>query len=61
MPNEFPPMTPASLTLRDYFAAKAMAALCSHSMTKQQCENVPRHAYWIADEMLREREKVAQP
>ena len=41
------------MTLRDYFAAKAMEALL-HNWKE---EVIPQMAYKIADEMLAEREK----
>lgn len=45
------------MTLRDYFAAKAMNGMCSHvdtwGMTVPQ---IAKRAYDLADEMLRARE-----
>ncbi|HHT2970449.1 hypothetical protein [Citrobacter koseri] len=45
------------MTLRDYFAAKAMNGMCSHvdtwGMTVPQ---IAKRAYELADEMLRARE-----
>lgn len=45
------------MTLRDYFAAKAMNGMCSHvdtwGMTVPQ---IAKRAYDLADEMLRVRE-----
>ena len=41
------------MTLRDYFAAKAMQSLAS----EMPDSDVARHAYELADAMLRERSK----
>ncbi|UVE55280.1 hypothetical protein [Burkholderia sp. EMB26] len=45
------------MTLRDYFAAKAMAAMLTHNVDDDWPEhkNVAKHAYDMADEMLRAR------
>ncbi len=52
------------LSMRDYFAAKAMAAMLGHlnlAKTMAECESmsakIPRSAYAIADAMLAERAK----
>ncbi|WP_175698514.1 hypothetical protein [Burkholderia ambifaria] len=47
----------AGMTLRDYFAAKAMAAMLTHDVNGDWPEhtNVAKHAYDMADEMLRAR------
>ena len=42
------------MSLRDYFAAKAMQALARHG---NYFDATARQAYMIADAMLREREK----
>ncbi|MBU9446899.1 hypothetical protein QZM26_00030 [Burkholderia multivorans] len=45
------------LSLRDYFAAKAMGAMLMHDVNGDWPEhkNVAKHAYDMADEMLRAR------
>lgn len=47
----------SGMTLRDYFAAKAMNGMCSHvdtwGMTAPQ---IAKRAYELADDMLRARE-----
>lgn len=47
----------SGMTLRDYFAAKAMNGMCSHvdtwGMTVPQ---IAKRAYELADDMLRARE-----
>lgn len=42
------------MTLRDYFAAKAMLAMCDHTTSRWQ---IARDAYELADAMLKERAK----
>ena len=51
------------MTLRDYFAAKAMQATLTHGKTLYvehdaffHIENVAKDSYYIADAMLKERE-----
>ena len=44
----------SGMTLRDYFAAKAMQGLIERG---QSNETTPQWAYWIADAMLKAREK----
>lgn len=56
----FPPMHdpdthPSGMTLRDYFAAKAMQSLVQQRCYPHDCE-VGRYAYVIADLMLKARE-----
>jgi hypothetical protein len=48
----------AGMTLRDYFAAKAMQAYCSDPDYRQDCdqEDTAIAAYAMADEMLKARE-----
>lgn len=53
------------MTLRDYFAAKAMAAFISSSDSETSCtdivngvEGISDMAYKVADEMLKTREYV---
>jgi len=47
------------MTLRDYFAAKAMAALFDSDAghNAMECQMIAEEAYAMADEMLKEREK----
>lgn len=48
------------MTLRDYFAAKAMQGLIDRENLRYGMESyaiISRHAYCCADEMLKEREK----
>lgn len=45
-----------SMTMRDYFAAKAMQAYCSHSMSSNWMPHeIAGDAYLMADAMLKER------
>ena len=49
------------MTLRDYFAAKAMQSFCStytrapHSSTEEWLDSISTRAYMIADSMLKAR------
>lgn len=43
------------MTLRDFFAAKAMQGLCAGNSTKAQ--EIAQAAYIVADAMLKAREK----
>jgi hypothetical protein len=45
------------MTLRDYFAAKAMAVLMTSSWSIPHAE-VASKAYWFAEEMMKAREKA---
>lgn len=45
------------LTLRDYFAAKAMQGMLANSECYLTLREVIQSAYEMADEMLKEREK----
>lgn len=46
------------MTLRDYFAAKAIAGVFADSLgDKLYCEAIAERAYFLADAMLRAREK----
>ena len=56
------------MTLRDYFAAKAMQATLTHGKTLYEehdaffhIENVAKDSYYIADAMLKERELRDDP
>jgi hypothetical protein len=60
------PMQPADgMTLRDYFAAKAMAAMVGNVSTAADAAvvrvGIAEDAYLIADAMLAERAKAATP
>jgi hypothetical protein len=44
------------MTLRDYFAAQALAGICADA-TLGAAETIARCAYQLADAMLKEREK----
>ena len=45
------------MSLRDYFAAKALPAIIADEVLKATLlEKVAREAYWYADEMLKARE-----
>lgn len=52
-------LTDAGMTMRDYFAAKAMVALCSMNATGAQTirdnEHMAEQAYAMADAMLKAR------
>lgn len=48
------------MTLRDYFAAKAMHAIRIEEGATADYEFVAQRAYGIADAMLKEREKEPQ-
>ncbi len=58
-----PKMTPEGMTLRDYFAAKAMQSMIHEYMAfngacfdkEHFAMNVPIHAYRMADAMLKAR------
>jgi hypothetical protein len=51
------PYPESGMTLRDYFAAKAMQSLLMHQEGFYYWEEVPVHAYRIADKMMEERSK----
>lgn len=48
------------ITIRDYFAAKAMTEMMNHIDCKNRPEHVAHHAYRYADAMLVERLKSSQ-
>ena len=54
--------TNCGMTLRDYFAAKAMQSFCStytrapHSSTEEWLDSISTRAYMIADSMLKARQ-----
>ena len=43
------------MTLRDYFAAKAMQAILSNPDYSDEDERLAKSAYWVADAMLEAR------
>ena len=45
------------MTLRDYFAAKAMAAMVTANNYSGTTSEMVRNSYYIADVMLKERNK----
>lgn len=45
------------MSLRDYFAAKAMAGLCACPNVKTDEPTLAKASYMVADAMLKEREK----
>jgi hypothetical protein len=55
----FPIGSIAGMSLRDYFAAKAMLALCVETMkaSKLNTQLLASNAYAVADAMLSQREK----
>ena len=55
LPDGMANLTPQiGMTLRDYFAAKAMQTMCGFSGTY---ESHAKYAYMMADEMLKAREQ----
>lgn len=58
--SAFPQANGEGVTLRDYFAAKAMQGECSHPqdryMTPARIEMVAKQSYAMADAMLKARE-----
>lgn len=44
------------MTLRDYFAAKAMQAILSDPNYSSPDDKLAQASYWIADEMMKARE-----
>ena len=63
IPENYMGMDPPGegMTLRDYFAAKAMQSFCSaytrapHSSTEEWLDSISTRAYMIADAMLKAR------
>lgn len=56
--NGMSDMQTQGMTLRDYFAAKAMQALLQNEDWQgMDIEELTRYAYFIADEMLKARSK----
>ncbi len=54
--NECPTIN-LGMTLRDYFAAKAMQGMCAGLQRGDDPDAVPQFAYMLADAMLKERDK----
>lgn len=50
-------MTCLGMTLRDYFAAKAMQSMCLTVKREQDVEIIPEAAYRMADAMLKARKQ----
>lgn len=48
---------PCGMTLRDYFAAKAMQSLVGQVAWVEEIDIIPTRCYKIADAMLAQREK----
>ena len=46
------------MTLRDYFAAQALAGFCASSVRDNGCRDEARFAYAMADAMLAARERT---
>jgi hypothetical protein len=55
-PSNFDPLT-HGMTLRDYFAAKAMQAILSDQNYSSPDDKLAEASYWIADAMLKAREQ----
>ena len=55
--KEKPKATPflEELSVRDYFAAKAMQAILSNPDYSDEDERLAKSAYWVADAMLEAR------
>ena len=45
------------MTLRDYFAAKAMQGFCAGAQSGDDIDEIPSLSYMLADEMLKARDK----
>ena len=55
-PSQKEHTTKEGMTLRDYFAAKAMQGLLSDSCFTLGKDSLAKHAYQYADEMIKARE-----
>ncbi len=49
------------MTLRDYFAAKALQGMLVHDDANQDVDKAASWAYQFADAMIQEREKEEKP
>ena len=62
LPTAFPWMhkdlTCTGMTLRDYFAAKAMQAMIAEPSLKATPEEFAQRSYMVADAMIKAREKT---
>jgi hypothetical protein len=56
-PSAFPAGLTEGMTLRDYFAAKAMQGLVSDSQVDMEFCDMAKWSYSMADAMLAERER----
>jgi hypothetical protein len=56
MQSAFPDQYKDGMTLRDYFAAKAMAVLMTSAYNISHAELASK-AYWFAEEMMKAREQ----
>ncbi len=57
MQSAFPDQFKDGMTLRDYFAAKAMAVLMGSAYNIPHAE-VASRAYWFAEQMMKAREQA---
>lgn len=58
--NCIPSQSDAGMTLRDYFAAKAINAILNANMVNRidmEWKTIANEAYWCADAMLKAREQ----
>lgn len=62
-PDTYENLTHGGMTLRDYFAAKALSGWlasypesCTHPIVAGNADEVAKHSYMLADAMLRARE-----
>lgn len=54
-PHDYHEQDHPGMTLRDYFAAKAMQASISPSTTPDEFDEIARQSYQMADQMLQAR------
>ena len=55
--KDYPNYTEAGMTLRDYFAAKAMQGFCANPANRDALpKEISRGAYTVADAMLKARQ-----
>ncbi len=57
MEAAFPDQYKDGMSLRDYFAAKAMQAIISSAKDRETADVFAEHAYIVADAMMRARER----
>jgi len=53
--NQSPNDLDTGMTLRDYFAAKAMQGIIAHFGFRESDEGLSKSSYKVADEMLKQR------